>query len=47
MKVYVGNDLTVTNNPYCTITRNDTESSLDASCDLIGQYVGVAVSGQA
>jgi len=48
MKVYVGNDPVVKNNPTCQgpITPDAAWNNVDVPCNLVGRYVGVALNEQ-
>jgi hypothetical protein len=48
MKVYVGNDPIVKNNPVCQgpITPDAKWENVDVTCSLVGRYVGIALSEQ-
>lgn len=42
----MGNDTVVKNNPSCPGTLDAAGENFEASCDLVGRYVGVALSEQ-
>ena len=48
MKVYVGNDPIVKNNPVCQgpITPDAKWENVDVTCSLVGRYVGIALGEQ-
>jgi hypothetical protein len=45
MKVHVGDDPVVKNNPVCQgpITPDASWNTVNVGCDLVGKYVGVAL----